>query len=170
MFPHEFFDPEVCKRYEFILKTLPTPYKTIRDYCNAGIQEFSLPSVTMDTVEQDALHNPNIPWKGKGNMEYKIDKTFKLTMKNYEGYVNYWIFFELLQKFYEYTNRLQFLPDLYLTFTDNRGYEMFTWKFARILYTGISELSLSFTTNVPEMNNFNIDFRYTTFELLRRFQ
>jgi len=169
-FPRNFFEDNITKEYEYIIKRLPCPYKTIRDYVNASIQEVTFPSVSLPKVEQQSLHNPEIPWKGKGNLELNIDKEITVTFKLYEGFVNYWIMFEHLDHFYKYTTRKQFLPDMFLMFLDNTGYELFTIKFGRIIYNGISDLSLSFATNVPEFNTFTCDFTYTSFNLLKREQ
>lgn len=78
--------------------------------------------------------------------------------------------FEHLNYFYDYTTLQQAFPDMNLSFMDNLGYELFTFKFGRVLYTGISELSLSFSSNVPDFKTFTCNFTYTTFDLLKRLQ
>jgi len=165
-----FFNDDIIKKYEFVLKRLPSPWKSIRNYINAGIQEFSLPSISLPVAEQYNLHNPTTPWKGKGNMEFNIDKEFSITFKLYEGFINYWILLEHLEWFYQYTTRAQVFPNTYLSFLDNLGYELICYKFGRVLFTGISELNLSFSSNIPEFKTFTCDFRYTNMDVLRRLQ
>jgi len=166
----EFFDEEVIKKYEFVIKNLPSPYKTIRNYINAGIQEFSLPSISLPIVEQVNIHNVVTPWKGKGNMEYNTEKDMNITWKLYEGYLNWFIMQDILQNFYKYTQRKQFMPDIILSLLDNQGYELVAIKYTGIIYYGISELNLSFSSNIPEFNTFTCNFRARDFEILRRIQ
>jgi hypothetical protein len=169
-FQTDFFYPPLVEKYEYVIKKLPSPIKKIRDYINAGIQEVTFPSSKLPIVTQQNLHNPETPWKGMGNMEKHITKEFTVTFKLYEGYINYWIMFEQLNYFYEYTTLKQAYPDIVLSFMDNVGFELFAFKFGRVLFNGISDLSLSFSSNVPEFNTFTCDFTYTTFELLKRLQ
>ena len=169
-FETKFFIPEIINKYEYIIKRLPSPFKNLRDYMNAGIQEVTFPSAKLPVAEQQNLHNPNTPWKGVGNMEKNIDKEITVTFKLYEGYINYWLMFEQLDAFYSYTSKIKAFPDMYLSFMDNSGFELYTFKFGRVIYTGISDLSLSFSSNVPEFKTFTCDFTYTTFELLKRIQ
>ena len=169
-FQKTFFFQPIVDKYEYIIKRLPCPYNNIRDYINAGIQEVTFPASDLPKVEQQNLHNPPVPWKGKGNMEFSIPKDITITFKLYEGYINYWIMFEQLNYFYQYTTEQQALPDMFLSFMDNVGFELFTFKLGRPIYYGISELSLSFSSNVPEFKTFTCNFSYTTFELLKRIQ
>lgn len=169
-FKKSFFYEPIVDRYEFIIKRLPCPYKNIRDYINASIQEVTFPSTSLPIVEQQNLHNNTTPWKGKGDMEYNIEKNITVTFKLYEGYINYWIMYEQLHHFYKYTTRQQAYPDLELSFMDNLGYELFTFKLGRVIYTDISELSLSFASNVPDFKTFTCKFTYTDFDLLKRIQ
>lgn len=166
----DFFFQPIVEKYEYIIKKLPSPYRTIRDYINAGVQEVTFPSTSLNKSVQQSLHNPEVPWKGPFNMEKNISKDITVTFKLYEGYVNYWIMFEQLNYFYQYTTLDQAFSDMQLSFMDNSGFELFTFNFGRVIYFGISELSLSFSSNVPEFKTFTCNFTYTTFDLLKRLQ
>ena len=167
-FPANFFFEDVMEKYDFLIKRLPCPYKTLKDYVNAGVQEVTFPSASLPVATQENLHNNQVPWKGKGDLDFNITKEITVTFKLYEGFSNYWIFWETLSKFGEYTTRRQAFPDLYLSFMDNTGFELYTAKFGRVIYTGISELQLSFSSNIPDFKTFTCDFTYTDFTLLRR--
>jgi hypothetical protein len=166
--PKNFYFDTIVDKYEYIIKKLPCPYTNIRDYINASIQEVTVPEVSLPTVTQQSLHNPDVPWKGPWNMEKSIAKELTVTFKLYEGYLNYWILYEQLHHFYKYSTKAQAFPDLYLSFLDNTGYELFTFRMVRVIFNEISNLSLSFSSNVPEFQTFTCGFVYTDFELLKR--
>ena len=93
-FQKNFFYPELVAKYETYIKRLPIPYENLQDYMTAGIQAISFPSLTAETVEQTLYEDPI---KAKGGLRpiYWLDRNFTITFKSYEGYINYWVMFDM---------------------------------------------------------------------------
>lgn len=166
-FPVGYFFDSVCKKYEPYIKRLPIPYDNVRDFMNSSVQSVSFPAIEGPTVEQKVAEDPII-WKGYGNLEHWMGREFTVTFRLYEGYLNYWIMFDQLRTFYSYENRKALLPDLILQFMDNNGYEFIAFRFGQTLLTSISELELSFSSNMPEGSTFTCNFKYNYPEILNR--
>lgn len=165
--PKEFFPKEICDKYMFYLKRLPIIYDNIPDFINSSIQGISFPAPKGPVVEQTLLEDP-IKWKGRGNLERWLDREFSITFKLCEGYINYWIMFEILQHFYAYDNLKYMLGDIVLQFLDNVGYELVAFRFEKTLFTGMSGLELSFASNVPDFKTFDCSFMYNYPHIIKR--
>ncbi|MCK9574561.1 MAG: hypothetical protein WC979_01505 [Candidatus Pacearchaeota archaeon] len=165
--PKEFFYKDVTEKYEFYLNRLPVPYDNIPDFVNASIQGVSFPAAAGPTVDQTSFEDP-IKWRGRGKLERWLTREFSITFKLYEGYINYWIMFEQLQKFYSYDQTNYMLNDFVLQFLDNTGFELIAFKFEKIIFTGISALDLSFSSNTPEFKTFTCDFAYNYPHIIKR--
>lgn len=166
-FGRDFFTQDVIDTYLPYIKKLPIPYTNIRDYVDSTIQSVTFPSVEGPTVEQTLGEDPII-WKGRGRLERWLSRDFTITFKLGEGYLNYWIMFEQLRQFYSYEEEKYMKGDIYLQFLDNSGFEVIAFRFGKIVYKSISELELSFSSNVPEFQTFTCTFSYNYPEILHR--
>lgn len=166
-FPRDFFFKEVVDKYTPYIKKMPVPYDNLRDYINASVQSITFPSVAGPTVDQTLLEDP-IVLKGRGDTKRWMSRDFSVTFKLCEGYLNYWIMFEQLMAFYDYHNGDYTMGDVILQFLDNNGFEFIAFRFGKIVYTGISELNLSFSSNIPEFQTFTCDFKYNYPTILNR--
>lgn len=167
-FPKEFFFDDVVNKYKFYLQRTPVPYTTIKDFINSSIQGVSFPAAEAPEPVEQILYEDPIKWRGRGKLERWINRDFTVTFKLYEAYINYWIMFEQLQKFYAYEQPNYMLGDLVLSFLDNTGFEIIAFKFEKIVYTGISELDLSFSSNIPEFTTFTCDFKFNYMDIIKR--
>lgn len=165
--PKKFFFDSVIDKYDFYLKRMPTPYSDIASIINASIQGVSFPAAVGPVIDQTLFDDP-IKWKGRGNLNRWITKEFSITFKLYEGYINYWIMFEQLQAYYDYNQRIAFMEDFVLQFLDNTGFELIAFKFEKTIFTGISNLDLSFSSNVPNFQTFTCDFVYNYAHIIKR--
>ena len=166
-FPKQFFYEEIIEKYNFYIQRLPNPYQNIPDFINSSIQGVSFPSVEMGTVDQTLMDDP-VKWKDGFNFETNLNKTFTITFKLFEGYINYWIMFDQLRKFYHLDTKNEFFPPMTLSFLDNTGFELIAFKFDKIIMTSISSLDLSYAENIPEFQTFSIDFHYNYFSVENR--
>ena len=168
-FNRGFIYPDIVKRYETYLKRLPIPYESVQDYLTASVQSVSFPSLTVEPVEQTLYEDP-VSFKGGKRFETYLDRTFTVTFKTYEGYINYWIMFDLFRAFYELDNKEEFLTDINLTFLDHTGFEFITINFHQILLTSLSELELNYSSNTAEFRNFTATFKYNYIKIQKRLQ
>jgi len=168
-FPKNFFYPSIVDKYTTYLKRLPLPYDNIADYMSASIQSITFPALTAETVEQTLYEEP-VTAKGGKRFERYLDREITMSLKSYEGWINYWIFFDQMFAYYDLDNKDKYLPDLTLSFLDHTGFEFVSINFQQIVMTGMSELELNYASNTAEFRNFNVTFKYNYLKILKRLQ
>jgi hypothetical protein len=166
-FPKKFFYPDVIEKYEFYIKRLKNPYLSVPDYVNSSIQGITVPGVDLGTVDQ-VLLDDFVKWKDGFNLEKSLEKTFTISFKQFEGYLNYWIMFDQLQKFYSYDVNNEFFPPMTLSLLDNTGFELVAITFYKIIGTSLSSLELSYASNIPEFQTFDMNFSFNYFKVENR--
>lgn len=168
-FNRGFFYPSIVERYETYLKRLPIPYENLHDYMTASIQACTFPALTAETVEQ-ILYEDNYTSKGGLRLERYLSRDFSLTFKLYEGYINYWVMFDMFRAFYDLDNKEKFLPDVTISFLDQTGFEFIAVELHQVLMTSISELELNYSSNTAEFKNFTMNFKYNIIKIAKRLQ
>jgi len=168
-FNRGFIYPQITQRYETYLKRLPLPYENVHDYLTASVQSITFPSLSVEPVEQTLYEDPHTS-KGGKRFETYLDRTFQISFKTYEGYINYWIMFDLFRDYYDLDNKQEFLPDINLTFLDHTGFEFITINFNQVVFTNLSELELNYSSNTAEFRNFTAGFKYNYIKIEKRLQ
>ena len=168
-FPQNFFYPTVVDKYTTYLKRLPTPYESIADYMSASIQSVTFPALNADTVEQILYEEP-VTAKGGKRFERYLDRQITLTLKSYEGWINYWIFFDQMFAYWDLDNKEKYLPELTLSFLDHTGFEFVAINFQQIVMSGMSELELNYASNTAEFRNFTVNLKYNYIRIMKRLQ
>lgn len=163
-----FFYESIVNKYETYIKRLPIPYENLHDYMTAGIQAMTFPALTAEPVEQ-ILYDDNYTSKGGLRLERYLNREFNITFKLYEGYINYWVMFDMFRAFYDLDNKEAFLPDVTLSFLDQTGFEFVAVEFHQVLMTNISELELNYSSNTAEFKTFNMNFKYNYIKIKKRF-
>lgn len=166
-FQQGFFYPEIVRKYETYLKRLPIPYSGLQDYMTAGIQAITFPSLSAETVEQTLYEDPIVAKGGHRPLWY-LDRGFTLTFKSYEGYINYWVMFDMFFEFYNLDQKDKYLGNVNLTFLDQTGFEFISVEMSQITMTSVSELDLNYSSNTAEFKNFTVDFRYNYIDIQKR--
>lgn len=146
---------------------MPQPYESLQDYLTASIQSMSFPSLNIETNEQTLNTDP---YSSKGGLRFQnyLDRTFTISFKTYEGYINYWVMFDLFMEFYALDNKNQFLPDVNLTFLDHTGFELLTINFNEIVMTSLGELELNYSSTTAEFKTFTAGFKYNFIDIQKR--
>lgn len=167
--PRNFVYPSVVEKYETYLKRLPLPYDNVSDYLNASVQAMTFPALSTELVEQRLYEDPVFA-KGGQKIENYVAKDFTMTFKSYEGYINYWIMYDLLWAYWDLDNKNKFLPDITLTFLDHTGFEFITVIFKQVILYGISEIELNYSSNTAEFKTFTANFKYNYIDIQKRLQ
>lgn len=147
-------------KYNLYLNKLPIPYQDITDYLNATIQSVNFPSPNLGTVTQTLKYGKTKNWKNSINPNDLFSKEFTVTLKHEDGYLNYWIMFEQFNRFVDFQNKDEFLPDLSLHILDSYGNIVITAYMQEVIMTGFSDLSLSYSDNNPEFKTFDLNFTF----------
>lgn len=175
-FPRTFFYKDLEAKYDPIFKKLPIPYKNVTDYMNYTIQSISWPAISVETVtqtspiklremrnkERDGRINKK-EYIGGFDLTLSTSNDFNITFRTTESFLNYWIMYEQLEMFLGYCNENTSnvtMGDIELRLLDNYGHLIMTKLYSDVIYTGISELELSYSNNVPEFKTFTCDFKH----------
>lgn len=158
-FPKGFFPLDVERRYLPFFKRLPIPFSTLTDFMSYTVQSVSWPSIATEIVEQSVeLYTPK--YKAGFSLDEYINKELTITMKTVEGFLNYWVMFDTLEEYWRLynDNDKKYVPDLAVHTLDQYGYMMFTLNYKEVVFTGLSEMELSYASNVPEYKTFTATF------------
>ena len=166
-FQHGFFYPSIVEKYETYIKRLPIPYSNLQDYMTAGVQAITFPSLNAEPVEQVLYEDPILAKGGHAPIWY-LSKEFTLTFKSYEGYINYWIMFDMFFEYYSLDQKNKYLGDVNLTFLDQTGFEFISVEMQQVVLTSISTLELNYSSNTAEFTNFTCDFTYNYIKIKKR--
>lgn len=165
--PQDFFYPEIRERWTPIVKRMKLPYLTLEDYVNATIQSINFPEVVLPIISQDQTMF-QIKYRGGKELEPILDKNLTITFKLAEGFVSYWMFFEQIELFQQYSERKPFWPSMYVSFLDHHGFELMTFEFKKIIPTGMSQFPLSNATVASDFNTWTLSLRYNRYTITRK--
>lgn len=165
-FPKGFFYSEIDEKYKEHFNRSHQPYKNVTDYMNFTIQSSTWPSVSLETVEQ-SFRNTTQNFKGGYEAERQRNHEFSMTFRTTEGYLNYFIMEDQINLYWEYNNYQNkkdnkiYMPDMNLYLLDDTGHLITTRVYKNIVISGISDLDLSYNSNMAEFNTFTVDFKST---------
>lgn len=165
-FPKNFFYPEIHSRWTPIIKRLKLPYESIEDFINASVQSITFPAVEFPVVEQTQSQY-KIAYRGGKELEAVLDKNLTITFKLTEGFISYWILFEQIEKFVEYSDRVPFWPPMFVSFLDHHGFQLVEFTFTKLIPTGLSQFEISYATTAAEFNTFTMNIRYNRYMIRR---
>jgi hypothetical protein len=166
-FPKGFFYKEIEDRYLPLIKRLPGIYENIEDYINSSVQKVQFKGFSSENVEQ-YINEDRVKWKQGPRIGNTMEKSFTVSFKLYESYINYWILYEQFILFHNFENKDEFLPDINLFFMDNTGHLTLSFKFQQILFNEITELTLThefYSGSIPDLQNFDCVFNFNYFNI-----
>jgi hypothetical protein len=167
VFPKNFFYPEIHTRWTPIIKRLKLPYESVEDFINASVQNITFPAVDLPTAEQQQSQY-KIAYRGGKELEAVLDKNLSITFKLSEGFISYWILFEQIEKFVEYSDRVPFWPPMFVSFLDHHGFELVEFTFTKLIPTSLSQFEISYATTAAEFNTFSMNIKYNRYTIKRR--
>jgi hypothetical protein len=166
-FDKSFFYEEIYKKWNPVVKRLKLPYEDMSDFITACIQSISFPSVDLQPVEQQQ-EQFRIAYRSGKELEPVFDKNLTITFKLSEGFICYWILFEQIEQFLNYSQTNPFWSPLYISFLDNNGFELVIFEFNKIIPLNLSQFQVSYATTAAEFNTFTMGLRYNRFRIKRR--
>lgn len=159
-FPKGFIVDSVIEKYEKYIKRMPIPYDTVDGFINATIQQINFPTLrSIDTVEQIRPGGFKQSYKSSTTLQNLIQRDFTVTFKLGEGFINYWVLYENIIKFLDFSNPEQYLPDFRLLMLDNEGVVMTSILLQQPMFTSISEIQLNYASTTPQFTTFSIGFK-----------
>jgi len=148
------------------------------------VQSITWPALQAESVQQTVTQKRSYVKKGRNddmqvfqnfksgfNMPLSASMDFDIVFRTTEGILNYWILHDQFEKFMDYgPDDDVFLPDIQLHILDQQGYLMMTRVYHKCIMTGISELDLSYSSNVPEYRTFSMQFMHNGYTIKRELQ
>ncbi len=163
-FPKKWFYPEIYEKYDIFFKRNPIPYTNLDDYMSYTIGGVSWPSFQGDGVEQWKDGRKYI-FKSGTDFQNNLSKEFKLTFRTVEGFLNYWVMFDQLQVYWRrWAEDKPYLDDFMVNILDQSGHLIMSMLIKGLVFTGLSELEMSFSSNIPEYRTFEASFSYNQIE------
>jgi hypothetical protein len=157
-----FFPEAVVTKYTPYIKRHYTPYDSMDNFMSSSIQSLTFPTLTMDPVQQTRLYGKKQEYKSSVPVKDLINREITLTMKSFEGYINYWIFMETMLAYLDFAEPTpkMYFDDFQLRLLDQEGRVVNSCAFKGVYFKGLSEISLSYSDNNPEFRTFNATFGY----------
>jgi len=170
-FTRDFIPAVISNKYEpYLNKVAGCPISRAIDYVNYGIQGINLPGLSFDSVEQVTMYGWTKKHRTSVHPQELMSKEMTVTIRMFDGFVNYWIMWDILRYYYESTSpELRYIPDQRVEILDSDGNVTVSVNLKRILYNSLSELSLNFSNNNPEFLTFDINLIYNELELVQSF-
>jgi hypothetical protein len=88
-----------------------------------------------------------------------------VTFQLVDGYINYWILLDTLTYYYNFDTEKPYIDDLNLRILDSEGNALITSTIRKPLIKSISDLQMSFASNVAEFKTFDLSIGYNEFEV-----
>ena len=166
-FPKTFMPKEVSNKYKAYLNRIPgNVIEEPIDFINYTIQSINIPGMGYDAVEQSKYPGRNVQWRDAKPVQELFQKEATITFQLVDGFINYWMMLDILKYYYSFENRQPFIEDLNVRMMDSEGQAIVTARLSRVLMKSISDLSLSFASNVAEFNTFDLTLGYNELDVV----
>ena len=160
LFPMNFWDESLVKRYEDYYRYSQLPYENIGDFVFSTVQSISFPDLKIKTAQQTRKYGKKADYKGSDPVEDTLTRQFTISFKLGEGMLNYRFMHENIIHYLDHNNETQYFDDIVLGVLDNDGYLMETTKFKQVIITGISSVQYSYTGIDGGFNKFDVSFNF----------
>jgi len=161
-FPRTFVPQEIADRYDPYLNKIPGNLVTKSiDLINYSVQSVNFPSAEYTPVEQLDLGGLKRQFRSSVNTQELFDKTLTVSMRLFDGFINYWMMFDIFNYYYKFQNENAYLPEgMRLQILDSDGSTFVTAEMRRVLFQTMGSLDLSFAENTSDIKTFDCTFVY----------
>lgn len=169
-FTRDFMPLEIKKKYsDYLNKVVANSIPNPLDYINYSIQGVNLPGMTFDPTAQTSAYGQSRKYLGTIHPQENTSKEMTVTFKMFDGFLNYWILFDLFNYYYSYNHKEKFIPNQKVEILDSSGNVVTNVMLERVLFTNIGDLNLNYSSNVPEFTTFDITLTYNQISIKQLF-
>jgi len=165
-FPRTFIPKEISDKYKKYLNRLPgNVIEEPIDFINYTIQSINFPGMGYDPIEQSQFPGRKILFRDAKPIQELFQKEMTVTFQLVDGYINYWMLLETLTYYYNFSTEQPYVADLNLRILDSEGNSIVTATMHKTLIKSISDLQMSFASNVAEFKTFDLSIAYNDLEI-----
>jgi hypothetical protein len=164
-FPPTFFSNDVQEKYKKYYQSLLLPYDSINEFMSSTIQSVDFPGWNMDPAQQIRMLGKQQDYKNAKQVEDLFERSFTVTFKLTDAYLNYFIFLENSLQYLDFDSRTPTFSPMRLTLLDNQGYLVGSVIFNRPVLTSQNGFKLSYSANTPDFKTFEAKFTYFNFDI-----
>jgi hypothetical protein len=164
-FPRSFFYTEVKNKWNRKLKEYDYIYDDITDYISAMVQSVSFPEYGMDGAVEQSRNLRTYTYKNSKHPKELLDKSFSVTFRHVETKISYWIMFDQIQQYFNFSPNLKYFPLIFLHFLDEDSNVVYTIIFKDVRLGTISSFELSKADLQPTFNTFDVSFFFNDYEI-----
>ena len=169
-FTRKFIPQHIADKYKPYLNRIPgNLIEEPIDFINYTIQSLNLPGVSFEPVQQSQYPGRQILFRNSLPVMELFQKEMTISFQLVDGYVNYWILLETLLHYYNFSTEAPFIEDQNINILDAEGNLMTTISLQKPIIKSISDLQVSFATNVAEFKTFDLTILYNQLDI-RLFQ
>lgn len=165
LFPETFWCNNVKTKYKRYYDSMMLPYENIGDYVFSTVQSIDFPSLQIKPTQQTRKYGKKADYKGSDPVEDTVTRTFKISFKLAEGFLNYMLMYENVIDYLDHENKTQYFDNMVIGMLDNEGYLMETMEFKQLIITGISAVSFSYTAIDGGFSKFDVSFNYNDWDM-----
>ena len=160
-FPSNYFFPAISEKYKVYLNRMHLPFESCEDFVNSCIQTVNFPSFSIPNASQKLGQYEIENTTGK-ELDVIVEKNLTITFKLTDSYLSYWIIRDQIEEYLKYGNKKRkiYWNPLYLTFLSSAGYEINTFEFSQVTPISLSELDLSYKSEITQYNTFSLGVHY----------
>lgn len=163
-FPRTFVPDKIRDKYKPYLNRIPgNLIEDPLDFLNYSIQSVTLPGISYNPVEMVKKIGGTNVFRDAIPYQELFDE-FTVTMQLLDGFINYWMMFDLFNYYYAFENPNPYLPDSFvIRMIDSEGNAIVQIKTERVLFVELSSLELSYANNSPEFSTFDATFKFNSY-------
>jgi len=165
LFPPTFFSDEVKEKYKDYYKNQLLPFDRIDEFMSFTIQQIDFPGWEMTPVQQVRVKGKRQEYKSSKPIEDLFQRTFTLTFKLTDAFLNYFIWLDNSLAFNNFETKDQYTDPMRLILLNNEGYIVSSVVFDKPFMIKQSGLPLSQSSITPEFNTFSVTFQYFRFKI-----
>lgn len=176
-FPKDFLYKSVEKKYEQHLIEMAVPYKSVIDFLNSTIKSITFPGITGNSTVKQMQAGKVVNYRQGLKFSQVVNRNFNVSFRLVDAYLNYWLMYEQLMKYTNYeaedTTQVldvplidnEFFPDFEVEYLTTDGEVSILQRLRQIVFTGISDLTPSYTDTSNSAREFTCNFSFNFLEL-----
>lgn len=166
--PSNFFDKDIVSKYDALLNQYDMTLGSIADVVNESIQAVTFPGFEFTPIEQaqqrDGYSSSTEYFRQNENIQQIVQKTVTVTFRHVSGYLTYFCLLEHYFQAYSFKTDKKNFGTWPVQILDMQGNIIYTLNMKRMLFTGISDLALSYTNTDRSFLSFECTFYYSEFD------